>query len=110
VKVAIRLGYEASIDQARAVLLAMTEGDDRIVPEPAAAVGLSQLADDAMYLTLGFWIVDESVQKSMESEYLEKAKNALDAAGIQVPGKRMDNPQKLEVGGPNSESRPLLAA
>jgi len=43
-----------------------------------------------MHLTLGFWIVDESAQKSMESEYLEKAKDALDAAGIQIPGKRME--------------------
>jgi small conductance mechanosensitive channel len=89
VKVAIHVSYRTSIDNARSVLLSLTENDSRILGEPAPSVWVSQCGDHAVHLALGFWIVDESAQRSMESEYLEKAKKAFDAANIEIPAPRM---------------------
>ena len=36
-------------------------------------------------LLLRFWIGDEAIEHTIRYEYLEKAKNALDAAGISIP-------------------------
>lgn len=85
VKVTVRIGYQASIDDARSILEAMAGNDVRICAEPAPAVWVAACADDGVHLTLGFWVEDESIQKGLESEYLEKAKKAFDAAGMPMP-------------------------
>ncbi len=85
VKVTVRIAYQASIDEARAILEAMAGNDVRICAEPAPSVWVAECGDDGVHLTLGFWVEDESVQKGMQSEYLEKAKKAFDAAGMPMP-------------------------
>ena len=32
-----------------------------------------------------FWVADKSIEWLIKGEYLERAKNALDAAGISIP-------------------------
>jgi small-conductance mechanosensitive channel len=83
--VPIGIAYKESIDAARAVLLAMTVGDKRMCPEPAPNVVVTECADSSVNLQLRFWIEDESIERRIYAEYLEKAKNALDKAGIQIP-------------------------
>jgi small conductance mechanosensitive channel len=85
VDVPINIAYKESIDQARSVLLGTVIGDDRVVKEPPPSVVVSQCADSSVNLMLWLWIRDESVEKSVYYEYLEKAKKALDAAGIEIP-------------------------
>jgi small conductance mechanosensitive channel len=85
VEVPISIAYKESIDQARAALLATVHGDERICKDPPPSVVVSECADSSVDLLLWLWIHDESVEKSVFFEYLEKAKKALDAAQIQIP-------------------------
>jgi small-conductance mechanosensitive channel len=43
------------------------------------------LAASSVDLMLHFWIKEERYQDAMVWEYMEKCKNALDAAGIEIP-------------------------
>jgi small conductance mechanosensitive channel len=85
VRVDIGVAYKESIDAARRVLLELVKGDERICAEPQASVGVVECAASSVNLGLFFWIKDPSIQRIIRGEYLEKAKNALDAAGISMP-------------------------
>jgi small conductance mechanosensitive channel len=85
VRVVIGIAYKESIDRARAVLLKLLEGDARICKDPKPGVGVVECAASSVNLGLSFWVADEKLEGMLKGEYLEKAKNALDAAGIQMP-------------------------
>lgn len=85
VNVPIGIAYSASIDDARAVLLNTLKDDKRIVPRPEPEVVVRACADSSVNLMLHFWIREERYEDAMVWEYLEKCKNALDAAGIAIP-------------------------
>jgi small conductance mechanosensitive channel len=83
--VPIGIAYKESIDQARDVLLALCKGDPRIVKKPSPIVEVRACAASNVDLMLHFWIKEEAYEDAMQWEYLEKAKKALDAAGIEIP-------------------------
>ena len=85
VRVVIGIAYKESIDHARAVLLKLVEGDERICKDPKPGVGVAECAASSVNLSLGFWVADEKLEGMLKGEYLEKAKKAFDAAGIQTP-------------------------
>jgi small conductance mechanosensitive channel len=85
VSVPIGIAYKESIDDARQALLNATQGDDRIAPDPAPQVVVAACADSSINLMLRFWIRDESIEKLIVFEYLERSKKALDQANIQIP-------------------------
>jgi small conductance mechanosensitive channel len=85
VNVTIGIAYKESIDQARKTLLALTKGDSRLCSDPPASVVVRECADSSVNLILRVWILDESLEESVYHEYMEKAKNALDKAGIAIP-------------------------
>ncbi len=85
INVSIGIAYKSSIDDARRVLLGLTARDTRISAEPAPQVSVIQCADSSVNLMLSFWIREENLSKAIQFEYLEKAKKALDAAGIDIP-------------------------
>lgn len=85
VRVPIGIAYRESIDDARALLLAMVVGDERISHEPAPVVVVTGCGASSVDLELRFWVDDESIQGGLVAEYLEKAKKTLDAAEIQIP-------------------------
>jgi small conductance mechanosensitive channel len=85
VKIEIGIAYKESIAAARAVLLATIDGDTRICPEPPPGVSVTACADSSVNLALSFWTKEEGLEGTLRGEYLEKAKNALDAAGISIP-------------------------
>ncbi|MEA2711821.1 MAG: hypothetical protein QOF78_4422 [Phycisphaerales bacterium] len=83
--VPIGIAYKESIDEARQVLVAMCKDDPRIVKKPAPIVEVRACAASSVDLMLHFWIKEEAYEDAMQWEYLEKAKKALDAAGIEIP-------------------------
>ncbi|MBV8781746.1 MAG: mechanosensitive ion channel family protein [Phycisphaerae bacterium] len=85
VNIPIGIAYSESIDDARATLLSLTTGDKRLVNDPPPQVVVSACADSSVNLVLRFWVSDESQEKAIYYEYLEKAKKAFDAAGIEIP-------------------------
>src|SRR5207248_235782 len=85
VNIPIGIAYKESIDNARSVLLSTTNGDERIVADPSPQVVVKECADSSVNLILRFWISDESQERKMSYEYVEKAKTALDHANISIP-------------------------
>jgi small conductance mechanosensitive channel len=85
VSIPVGISYRASIDDARKALLALTEGDARLAKEPPPEVIVASLGDSAVNLVLRMWILNEALEKKILYEYTEKAKNALDAAGVEIP-------------------------
>jgi small conductance mechanosensitive channel len=83
--VPIGIAYKESIDEARDVLINMCKGDARIVRKPSPIVEVRACAASSVDLMLHFWIKEEAYEDAMQWEYLEKAKKALDAAGIEIP-------------------------
>jgi small conductance mechanosensitive channel len=85
IKIEIGIAYKESIDAARAVLLGLPQGDERLATTPPPSVVVRECAGSSVNLVLRLWVLDESIEMALQCEYLEKAKKALDAAGIQIP-------------------------
>jgi small conductance mechanosensitive channel len=85
VTVPIGIAYKESIDAARAVLLPLLSNDPRICSTPAPEVIVDSCGDSSVNLQMRFWIEDESIERKIGYELIEKAKKALDAAGIEIP-------------------------
>ena len=85
IHVPVGVSYAARIDDARAALLKAAAGDDRLLGAPAPAVVVRELADSAVLLELVLWAADPSSRVALRAEYLERAKNALERAGIPIP-------------------------
>ena len=85
IHVPVGIAYGASIDGARAALLAAAAGDERLLESPPPAVLVKELADSAVVLELIVWISDPARRAALRAEYLERAKSALDRAGIAIP-------------------------
>lgn len=83
--VPVSIAYKESIDRAREVLLAVVRNDPRIEKTPEPEVVVHELADSGVNLMLHFWIREERYEDAMQYEYMEKAKEALDEAGIEIP-------------------------
>ena len=85
INVPIGISYKASIDDARKTLLALTKGDVRILTHPEPEVVVAECAASSVNLLLRFWITDESIERRINYEYVEKCKKALDEAKIEIP-------------------------
>ena len=85
VKVPIGIAYKEDIATVKKILLGLTTGDEKILPDPAPNVVVSGLDASSVNLQLRFWIENPSEKFAFLSAYTEKAKAALDAAGIEIP-------------------------
>lgn len=84
-KVPIGIAYKENIQTAREVILATIKGDKRILDTPAPSVIVTGLGDSSINLQLRFWTQDPLMQYSLQWEYTERCKRALDEAGIEIP-------------------------
>ena len=85
VTVQIGIAYKESIAKVRETILALVRGDERLCDDPPPDVVVNECADSSVNLLLRFWIRDEAIERRIRYEYLEKVKNALDAAKIEIP-------------------------
>lgn len=79
------IAYQEDIDEVRRLILALTEGDDRIRARPAPDVVVTELAESSVNLALRFWIRNPHSEIPLDNEYRERVKKALDGAGIEIP-------------------------
>lgn len=84
-KIPVGIAYKENIQKARDVMLATVEGDERVLKDPAPVVFARSLGDSSVNLELRIWINQSQNKFSVEWEYVEKCKNALDKAGIEIP-------------------------
>ena len=85
VKILFGIAYKENIDEARKIILSTIDGDQRILNDPAPQVVVTDLGDSSVNMQLRFWIQDPLYKFSLQYEYTEKCKKALDAAGIEIP-------------------------
>lgn len=83
--VTIGVAYKESLDRVRQVLLGMFENDSRVLKNPEPIMEVRACAASSVDLNVHFWIRDEKYEDAMMWEYTERAKNVLDAAGIEIP-------------------------
>ncbi len=88
-RVPLGIAYKENIARARALLLPLMEQHERVLKEPdmMPAVRLLGLGDSSVDLALQFWVAsdDIDIRNRIGAELLEQAKEALDAAGIEIP-------------------------
>ncbi|HEY0007792.1 MAG TPA: mechanosensitive ion channel [Tepidisphaeraceae bacterium] len=83
--VVVGIAYKESIEDARRVLLELVSRDKRILSTPEPEVVVNNLGASSVDLLLRFWIREEKYEDAMQHEYMERAKLALDNAGIEIP-------------------------
>lgn len=83
----VGIGYGDDIGAARATILSVFPGLDGIVAEPAPVVLVTSLANFSVQLEVRFWIDPPKRRDAVEAQdqVLEAVKNALTAAGIDLP-------------------------
>ncbi|MFT3785633.1 MAG: mechanosensitive ion channel family protein [Tepidisphaeraceae bacterium] len=82
IAVTIPVTPDVSIDAARETLLQVLNADPRVEKAPGPEVVIKGVGLNEMFLLIHFWIKEERYEDAMTFDYLERAKKALDAAGI----------------------------
>lgn len=84
IEILFSVGYSANLKQARAVITAVAEAHEKVLDDPAPWAGVTDLLDSSVQVTLHAWVkVDDWWQ--VRSDLTEGVKEALDAAGIEIP-------------------------
>lgn len=82
--IAVGVAYDVDLNKAMSVLTATLEADGRALPDPAPQVMVMELGDSAITLNLRFWVNAADLWPCKWA--MNKAvKEALDAAGIEIP-------------------------
>jgi small conductance mechanosensitive channel len=86
---AVGISYDANIKQARDVILKAISKSDYVLDTPAATVGVTELADNSINLTVRPWAKAPD-HPAATLELLEMIKEALDEAKIGIPYPQRD--------------------
>lgn len=79
------IAYKESPQIAREVVLAITEGDERLSPVHKSDVVVTELNDSSVDMQLRLFIKDVANAMPMRREYVEKILVALKKEGIEIP-------------------------
>jgi len=80
----IGISYDDDIDTARALILKLAKGEDRVLDEPEAVVNVTNLGDSSVDLELRAWTKRQDFW-AVRWGLIRDAKYALDKAGISIP-------------------------
>jgi len=86
---AVGISYDANIQQARDVIIKAISKSDYVLDSPAPSVGVTELADNSVNLTVRPW-AKASDHPAASLELLELIKVALDDAKIGIPYPQRD--------------------
>ncbi len=85
----IGIGYDDNIGQARDIIMAILQTDERILEEPAPGVAVAELGDSSINLNVRPW-VNSGDYWTVRPDLLEAIKTKLDEAGISIPYPQRD--------------------
>lgn len=83
------ISYNASIDDAKKVLMACARSDERIMSDPAPAVMITAHGDSSVTIRLRVW-VKNSDYWDVNFAMLELVKRTFDDKGIEIPYNQLD--------------------
>ena len=78
------VSYDADIKQTKDVLMNVLTSNDKVLKDPAPTVNVSELADSSVNFAVRPWCKPEHYW-DVYFKTTENVKNALDAAGIEIP-------------------------
>lgn len=78
------VGYDSDIKKTKEVILSVINSHPLILKDPAAAVNVSELADSSINFFTRVWVKKEDYW-GVKFDITEQTKEALDAAGIEIP-------------------------
>ena len=84
IELKIGVGYGDNLNRAREVMVAATAAHEKILPDPAPWAGVTNLLDSSVEMTLQAWVRSEDYWQT-KADILQAAKEALDAAEIEIP-------------------------
>jgi len=79
------IAYKEYPEEAREVLLPLTENDDRIFSEPSPSVVVTGMNDSSVDMALRFYVRDPAQEVPIRWEYTEKVRETLREADIEIP-------------------------
>jgi small conductance mechanosensitive channel len=85
----IGIGYDDNIGQARDIIMAILDADERVLKDPAAGVVVGELGDSSVNLNVRPW-VNSGDYWPLRPDLLEGIKVKLDEAGISIPYPQQD--------------------
>ncbi len=85
VEVPFGIAYKEFPQQAREVVLRLTEGDGRLHPDYPPDVVVTSLNDSSVDMTLRIWVRTPKLEVPIRYEYIEKVREALRKADIEIP-------------------------
>lgn len=83
------IGYDADIKEAKNILQKIVNEDERVLPDPAPVIAVSELADSSVNFIVRPW-VNSADYWAVFWDTNEKVKYAFDEAGISIPFPQMD--------------------
>lgn len=84
IELKIGVGYGANLNTAREALTAAAAAHGDVLPDPAPWAGVTALLDSSVEMTLQAWTKSEDYWQT-KADVLQAAKEALDAAHIEIP-------------------------
>jgi small conductance mechanosensitive channel len=93
IELIVGIGYDDSMKEAREVLLALAEGDERVLAEPEPQTFVGSLDDSSVGIGLRVWCATSDYMP-LTWDLTEAAKAKFDAAGITIPYPQREITQK----------------
>jgi small conductance mechanosensitive channel len=85
----VGIGYGDDIQQAKELLLAIMQGETRILAEPAPVVMVAELGESSVDLAVRPWVAADDYW-TVRSDLLQSIKNRFAEAGIAIPYPQRD--------------------
>jgi len=85
IDIAFGIAYDEYPEEARRVVLALLNDDDRLLSRPEPSVVVTEMADSSVNMVLRFYVRDPSKEVPIRWEYTEKVREALREVDIEIP-------------------------
>jgi len=79
------IAYKEKPAEAREILLPLVQDDDRILSDPAPSVVSTSMSDSSVEMAFRFYIGDPSQEVPVRWDYVERVREALREAEIEIP-------------------------
>ncbi len=89
IDLAVGIAYDADMKKAKQIAMDLLRSDARVLAEPAPWVGITELGDSAVTVTIRPWVKTGDFWQT-RCDLMEAIKQAFDANGIGIPFPQMD--------------------
>lgn len=89
IDIEVGVGYNSSIARVKEELLAVAQGDPRVLKEKEITIGITAFADSAIKFVLRCWVKGSDFGAT-QFALMESIKNRFDSAGIEMPYRQID--------------------